>query len=221
MKSDDYCAVLWDPSRAKERGVKLDQEEGEDDIISELPSNIREEALVRLSECDYDVNAFQSTLSCIKPSDGSDWTQAKKDKFRDEIFRFRKHLPEVAKSLRVPMNTCLTYYLGTYKSSDDYRLLKTVCVEERTLRMEASERGYDACAICGDGGNLLICDGCEGVFGRSYFCSSGCGFTNIVSRFRRFLRQLNIFHRRVPHGVSQAGFAKCPRRPLGVRRMRR
>ena len=32
------------------------------------------------------------------------------------------------------------------------------------MRLEANEYEFDACAICGDGGSLLICDGCEGEY---------------------------------------------------------
>jgi len=147
------------------KSTSEEKEGGKKDIVAELPHNIKVDALLRLAEVDYDEDAFKSTLSCIQPSDGSDWTRAKKEKFRDEVFRFRKELRSVAKVLRIPMKTCLAYYFGTYKSSDDYRLLKTVCVEERTLRMEATEHGVvDACVVCGDGGSLLICDGCEGEY---------------------------------------------------------
>jgi hypothetical protein len=62
------------------------------------------------------------------------------------------------------MKSCLAYYLGTYKKSDHYRLLKTVCVDERNEKVASSVHGFDACAICGDGGSLLICDGCEGEY---------------------------------------------------------
>jgi len=129
-----------------------------------LPHNIREEALLKLAEVDYDVERFKEAVESIVPTDGSDWSREQKEKFRDEVFRSRKDLAAVKKAMGIPMKTCLAYYLGYYKTSDDYRLLKTVCAEEHNARIEHIEHGFDACMICGDGGNLLICDGCEGEF---------------------------------------------------------
>jgi len=62
------------------------------------------------------------------------------------------------------MVSCLTYYLGTFKKSAHYRVLKTVCVEEREAKMAKSVHGVDECAVCGDGGSLIICDACEGEY---------------------------------------------------------
>jgi hypothetical protein len=63
------------------------------------------------------------------------------------------------------VKSCMTYYLSTFKKSDDYRLLKTLCAEERADSLAATDlHGLDACGVCGDGGSLLICDGCEGEY---------------------------------------------------------
>jgi hypothetical protein len=103
-------------------------------------------------------------ISRIDPIDGSNWTEAEKEKFNTEIFRLRKDMKKLSQSMDKDMKSCLTYYLGTYKKSDHYRLLKTVCVDERNEKAASSVHGIDACAICGDGGSLLICDGCEGEY---------------------------------------------------------
>lgn len=96
--------------------------------------------------------------------DGSDWTEDEKKKFAYEVFRLRKDMSKVSKVMKKDMKECLAYYLGTYKNSDDYRLLKTIRVDERNEKASSSVHGVDACAICGDGGVLLVCDGCEGEY---------------------------------------------------------
>ena len=59
-------------SKTKEKGLlkeREDEDEGNKDIVAELPPNIKEDALVRLAECGYDIDAFQSTLRRIKPTE--------------------------------------------------------------------------------------------------------------------------------------------------------
>jgi hypothetical protein len=43
-------------------------------------------------------------------------------------------------------------------------LLKTICSDERQSKGDDSHQDSDVCAICGDGGSLIICDGCEGEY---------------------------------------------------------
>lgn len=117
-----------------------------------------------LHEQKYEIENVKETVKKIKVYDGSDWTAEQKEFYHNEMFRLRKNIAAVAHSTGCGNNTSYAYYLGKFKKSNDYRLLKTICEEERLEKFAASDQGLDACGICGDGGSLLICDGCEGEY---------------------------------------------------------
>jgi hypothetical protein len=152
------CDQIWDP-------ILMEGKDIEKFIEEKVPPNKKEEALAAIHANEYSMDDMYAILSKIDPIDGSDWTQVEKDKFHTEIFKLRKDMRSVSRSMNKSMKSCLAYYLGTFKKSDDYRLLKTIVVEERIEKTAASAiHGFDSCAICGDGGSLLICDGCEGEY---------------------------------------------------------
>jgi PHD-finger len=112
-------------------------------------------------ECDYQSDKIHQRLeNHIEFT----WTQEQMTQFHAEIFRHRKNLVAVAKIMNLPVSTVYVYYLSHYKKSNDYRLLKWVCEEERQTKLEASEQGWEGCVECGEGGNLLICDGCDAEY---------------------------------------------------------
>lgn len=153
---------MWDPKSNK--NIML-----ETLLAEQVPPNKKEQALVTLgliglNSKDDSIPNITEILSQLKAVDGSDWSADEKEKFHTQIFRVRKDMSALAKILGKDIKSCLTYYLGTFKKSNHYRLLKTVCTEERIEKTTSNIHGVDACAICGDGGSLLICDGCEGEY---------------------------------------------------------
>ena len=154
--------LVWDPNGRNNARI-------EQLLKDKVPTNKKEQALVALGllglqDTDDFTRQTDEVLNRLRPVDGSDWTIEDKEKFHVQIFRLRKDMGALAKAMGKDVKSCLTYYLGTYKKSDHYRLLKTVCTEERMESATSSAHGVDACAVCGDGGSLLICDGCEGEY---------------------------------------------------------
>ena len=158
----DLYEVIYDPLNRHAASVIQ--------ALSEVPVNIKEQALTKFgimaTESANEV-AFPdvtSAVSQLTPSDGSDWTSEQKETFHREIFRLRKDLTALSKLMGKDMKTCVTYYLRSFKKSDDYRILKVICAEERMDEIGENGSGVDSCAVCGDGGSLIICDGCEGEY---------------------------------------------------------
>ena len=107
-------------------------------MLSGVKYNLKEQAFLLLMEKNFDVEQFKVALKDVKPTDGTDWDTQKEKLFATEIFRARKDLDIVAEKMDIPIKTCLAYYFGTYKTSDDYRLLKTVTCEERQTRLDGT-----------------------------------------------------------------------------------
>jgi PHD-finger len=149
----------WDNISAAEKGCVDDN-----DPMDAVHYSKKEEVLVRVAKEMYNFAALDEIVKTIIPMNGSDWTDEMKIRFNQEIFRARKDMDVVSKAMGIPMKVILAYYLGTFKKSDNYRLLKTVITDERMAEKHTWEFGYDSCAVCGDGGSLVICDGCEGEY---------------------------------------------------------
>mmetsp|Transcript_28711 Transcript_28711/g.43048 ORF Transcript_28711/g.43048 Transcript_28711/m.43048 type:complete len:379 (+) Transcript_28711:768-1904(+) len=152
--SDNSCCYeqIWDPSMAAISG-KLNL------VHLTVPHNKKEAGMVALHKNNYSLPGFYEALNKITPLDGSDWTQEERELFHLLTLDSRKDLYTVSKKMGKSINNCMTYYLGKYKHSDYYRFTKEICVQERADKK--SRGNAEACAVCKEGGNLLICDTCE------------------------------------------------------------
>ena len=148
---------VFDPAKAAEAGVLNFVQEA-----TNIPTSLKEAAMVTLHQRGYKADGID-TKECeqvSKPLDGSDWTDEEKALFHDAIFEHRKDLKAVAKKMDKSMGNIMTYYLGTYKHSNDYRLLKVVCQMEKE-KQDNEVPDNDICRLCREGGHLVVCDGCE------------------------------------------------------------
>ncbi|KAL7557159.1 hypothetical protein ACA910_002439 [Epithemia clementina (nom. ined.)] len=178
------CIILWDTKKA----ATLLDEDGNIPILDQVPANKREAALELLAEREYTPGEdFVETVASLPARNGSDWPPEKKAKFSESVFSLRKDLHGVRAAMGIDMATCLAHYYGVFKHTDDYRLVKTVLHDEKLDAKTAAavatinnaalvasgaagaappppsvqDGDPDACVICDDGGELLICDGCE------------------------------------------------------------
>lgn len=151
------CELTFDYRRAQVRGILPY-------IQNTVPYNKKEAAVACAAKHDYDLEKIEKEVGSSKVHDGSDWTVNEKEEFKKVIYSHKKDVVVTAKTMNKSINDVFTYYLGSFKKSDDYRLLKVICEEARAEKNASSEHGLDACGYCGDGGSLLICDGCEGEY---------------------------------------------------------
>ena len=155
---------MWDVKQA----ASLLDEEGDLAIFEEVPWNKREGALELLAKRSYvPGDDFLNAVNALPTHNGSDWSNEKKTKFSECVFSYRKNLHEVGTAMGIDMASCLAHYYGIFKHTDEYRLVKTVIRAEKRDNNAAVQEGEpDACVICDDGGELLICDGCDREYHR-------------------------------------------------------
>jgi hypothetical protein len=150
---------VWDPEKAEAAGKS-------NFIHLTVPYNKKESAMIALHHRNYQLTGFYNEVSQVPTWDGSDWTPDEKKNFSKLAFAHRKNMRIISREMGKSVRDCLTYYMGTFKQSDDYRLLKTICAQDRADAISASigihkQKHADHCRVCEKGGGLLICGTCE------------------------------------------------------------
>ena len=146
---------------ARRKGIPLN---ARNDVTARIPNAIKEAAIMELARRNYNINEIEDIKRTLQPTNGSAWSRSEKAKYHEEMFRYRKDLRAVSKSLNIPFATCMAYYLNEYKHSKDYLVLKSIRKAERQRKIESLGHVIDKCGVCGEGGCLLICDECEGEY---------------------------------------------------------
>lgn len=143
---------MWDWKKAEASG-KLE-------FCTRVTPNKKAEAYEKLQQRGYSLPGFYQEVCDIPSTDGSDWTEEDKRRFRASIFKEQKSIIKVSKSVGKPMKQCMTYYYGTFKKSKDYPRLK-LAIYRKNDQAVKTRRSNWICDTCGTGGKLIACDSCE------------------------------------------------------------
>lgn len=143
---------VWDWKKAEASG-KLE-------FCTRVTPNKKAEAYEKLQQRGYFLPGFYKEVCDIPSSDGTDWTEEDKRRFRASIFKEQKSIIKVSKTIGKPMKQCMTYYYGTFKKSKDYPRLKLSIYRQNDQAVKTRRSNW-ICDTCGTGGRLIACDSCE------------------------------------------------------------
>ena len=145
---------VWDQEKAQKSG-KIDF------IHHRVKSSIREPAYEMLHQRDYRLPGFfEEVASNATPTDCSHWTAEERAKFRKLVFEKHEDMWQISEALGRPVRECVTYYLGKFKTSKDFRSLRRV-MEKARDENAFKYPGEILCDKCGKGGKLVYCDSCD------------------------------------------------------------
>ncbi len=145
---------IWDRGAAEKSG-KIEF------VHTRVKHNKKEKALIAFHSRGYRLPGFYEEVCNLTPTDGSIWTEEEKSQFRAAIFREHKDMSKVSQAMNKSLTECMTYYLGSFKQSDDYRALKSVMREYAGNLSKGIFGAPVVCDGCGKGGKLIVCDSCE------------------------------------------------------------
>lgn len=125
--------------------------------------NKKAEAYEKLYQRGFALPGFYQEVCGTATTDGSDWTEDNKKRFRASLFKEQKSIIKVSKTIGKPMKECMGYYYGSFKKSKDYPRLKLAIYRHKQQAVK-TRSGNWICDTCGIGGKLIACDSCEAHF---------------------------------------------------------
>lgn len=157
--------MLWDPLRAEEakrNGQDVDTFLGGDLMLTE-----REQRMKLLHENNYDViRARRAQIEMRRSINHRKWGLSRSrglqlERLLKEGGQRVKNFSTLAKQIGRSRGECLAHYYNWKKRCPEYR-----------HRLKAKWRGFrvtepesnDLCHKCGDGGELVLCDGCNKAY---------------------------------------------------------
>ena len=143
---------VWDWKKAAASG-KLD-------FCTRVQPNKKAEAYEKFMRRNFVLPGFYREVCDIPTTNGSDWTDDEKNRFRASIFKEHKNIINVSRAIGKPMKECMTYYYGTFKRSKDYPRLKLAIYRHKEKAVTTRSSAW-VCDICGTGGKLIACDSCD------------------------------------------------------------
>jgi hypothetical protein len=146
---------VWDWKKAEASG-KLE-------FCMRVAPNKKAEAYEKLYQRGFTLPGFYQEVCGTATTDGSDWTEDNKKRFRASLFKEQKSIIKVSKTIGKPMKECMGYYYGSFKKSKDYPRLKLAIYRHKQQAVK-TRSGNWICDTCGIGGKLIACDSCEAHF---------------------------------------------------------